>query len=124
MACDWNETFNIPVQTPIMASSLRVQVLDKEDLAKDELAATMVFKYADLAAMDGKMFWKDLYGSPGQEAILSTNNTTQANRMNNDPDIASLWKGRILMSVEYKDEEKPKYSVEDIHNDDLKERAH
>lgn len=43
--------------------------------------------------------------------------------MNEDPETASLWKGRILIGIEHYDMDHPKYAVEDIHDIILMKKA-
>jgi hypothetical protein len=43
--------------------------------------------------------------------------------MNENPEIASLWKGRVLFGIEHEDVENPKYQVEPIHDLKLISRA-
>jgi hypothetical protein len=57
-----------------------------------------------IAAMEkykGSCFWKNIYGSP---IDCSGSNTDM---MNENPEIASTWKGRILMQVLAYKTEKP-----------------
>ena len=43
--------------------------------------------------------------------------------MNENPEIASLWKGRILFGIEHEDVENPKYEVQPVHDIKLLEQA-
>ena len=54
-----------------------------------------------IAKMNGKFDWKNIYGAP---LHVSGKNT---DRMNANPEIASLWKGRILMQVVAEETDKP-----------------
>ena len=64
-----------------MISLILINRLDREDI---EVAKT---------SKNGRFFWKNIYGAP-----LDTKGKTAAS-MNENPEIGSLWKGRILMQV-------------------------
>lgn len=57
---------------------------------------------------NGTYFWKNIYGAP---LGYSGKNCES---MNENPDMASFWKGRILMQVEAVKTEKPVLLVQDI----------
>ena len=61
-----------------------------------------------LNTRNGRYFWKNVYGAP-----LDKSNKA-AERMNENPELGSLWKGRILMQVFAIKTEKPVYKVEQI----------
>ncbi len=63
---------------------------------------------------NGKFDWKNIYGSP---LNCSGQNTV---KMNLNPEIASFWKGRILMQVLCEESEKPLLLVQKIPADDVK----
>jgi len=50
---------------------------------------------------NGRFFWKNVYGAP----VDSSGPT--ANSMNENPELGSLWKGRILMQIIAEKTEKP-----------------
>jgi hypothetical protein len=63
---------------------------------------SLLFSIKDLINnKNGHFFWKNVYGSP---LGVSGENTT---KMNECPEAASTWKGRILMQVEAIKTEKP-----------------
>ena len=87
----WNQEFLIPCQLPIMSSRLVMKLYD-EDKLKDEIVGSMIFNLKEIIGdMNGLFFWKNIYGSP---LDVSGENT---NTMNANPDLASTWKGRVLM---------------------------
>ena len=57
---------------------------------------------------NGRYFWKNVYGAP-----LDKSNKA-AESMNENPELGSTWKGRILMQVFAVKTEKPVYKVEQI----------
>ena len=63
-----------------------------EDKISDEIVGSLLFNLKDIIGnQNGKYFWKNVYGSP---LGCSGDNT---NTMNHNPEIASAWKGRILI---------------------------
>ncbi len=54
------------------------------------------------------IFWKNIYGSP-----LGTHGG-QTLIMNNNPELGSTWKGRVLMQVHVEKTEKPIIKVSDL----------
>jgi len=58
-------------------------------------------------------FWKNIYGSP-----LNVSGETKK-AMNENPDIASTWKGRLLMQVTATKTEAPELGINDIPEDQL-----
>ena len=54
---------------------------------------------------DGFFIWKDLYGSPAE------NTGAEADRMNDNPELGSDWKGCILMHIHAEENDKPKKGV-------------
>lgn len=61
---------------------------------------------------NGRFFWKNVYGAP----LNKTNKAAKA--MNENPELGSLWKGRILMQVFAVKTEKPVYKVQQIKEPD------
>jgi len=57
---------------------------------------------------NGRFFWKNVYGAP-----LDKSNKA-AEQMNENPELGSFWKGRILMQVFAVKTDKPVYKVEQI----------
>lgn len=61
--------------------------------------------------------WKNIYGAP---VDVSGSTATQ---MNENPEIASLWKGRILMQVLAEKTEKPVLRIQNIPNEEVEKAA-
>ena len=66
-----------------------------------------------LNVKNGRFFWKNVYGAP----IDKSGNA--AEMMNKNPEMGSLWKGRMLMQVYTVKTEKPVYKVEQIPEEDV-----
>lgn len=68
-----------------------MKLFDK-DAINDEIVGSMLFNLKEcIGNLNGKFFWKNVYGSP---LNCSGPNTDM---MNANPEVASTWKGRILM---------------------------
>ena len=54
-------------------------------------------------------FWMNLYGAPSGESLFDVGGAL-VNKMNENPTIATIWKGRVLVGVEFDDKynENPK----------------
>jgi len=55
---------------------------------------------------NGRFFWKNIYGAPLDKSGKN------AESMNENPELGSLWKGRVLMQVFAEKTEKPVFRVE------------
>jgi Ca2+-dependent lipid-binding protein len=63
--CTWNQTMNIPVKMPLMASKLIIKLYD-DDPAGDEICGSLIFDYKTLLKMEkGSVFWVNVEGPPG-----------------------------------------------------------
>jgi len=97
----WYQEFRVPCQLPIMSSRIIMKLYD-EDKLSDELVGSFSFSLKDvIEKTNGKFFWKNIYGAP---LDVSGENTKL---MNNNPETASTWKGRILMQTFAEKTEKP-----------------
>ena len=79
-----------------MASDRLVLKLWDEDNVTDEIVGSMYFSLKKIVqeyGPDGVLIWTNLYGSP---LGVSGGNT---DRMNENPELASTWKGRTLMHI-------------------------
>jgi len=91
-----------------MGGKLPFKVYDDDTLG-DELVGSFNLNTKDIIGdLNGKFFWKNIYGAP---IGVSGKN---ADWMNSDPSIASLWKGRILIQVVAVKTEKPYLKLENI----------
>jgi hypothetical protein len=88
----------IPAQLPIVGSIIAFRIFDKDNY-NDQLIGTLSIALQDLISdthitkskLNRKYCWKNIYGSP------SDCKGSTGEKMNLNPEIASLWKGRILM---------------------------
>lgn len=100
----------VPAQIPLLGGRMVFKIVDDNDLLKDELIGCIHFEQKDLLPdANGKMGrlqnswdWKQIYGAPMGVSGKATD------RMNNNPELASLWKGRVLVHTSSEETEKPK----------------
>lgn len=79
-----------------------MKLYDKDKI-KDEIVGSIMFNLKEIMSdkQNGKFFWRNVYGAP-----LDMHGEV-TDTMNANPDIASTWKGRILVQVEARKTEKP-----------------
>ena len=82
-----------------------------EDEVGAEVVGSLLFDTKDLVEgkMNNKFFWKNVYGSPMNQA-----DGEDKRNMNANPEIASNWKGRVLVQTECYETKKPIAKVEMI----------
>ena len=100
-----------------MGGRLIFKVFD-EDTVCDEIVGSIVLHAKNIMGpKNGIYMWKNVYGAP-----VDFNNAT-AKSMNENPEIASLWKGRILMQVLAEKTEKPVLRVQNIPQEEVEAAA-
>lgn len=105
--CFIEQEFWLPIQWPLASDRLVFKVFD-EDPVNDEIVGSMNFSLKKMiteSGGDGVLTWYNLYGSP---LGCSGDNTK---KMNEFPEIASTWKGRILMHVQAYDTKNPEMKL-------------
>jgi hypothetical protein len=120
--CSWNQEFLVPAQKPIIGGRIVFKIYD-DDLSGDEIVGSIHFELKDIVPdanevagrLHGKFDWKNIYGSPLKVRGKMTD------KMNENPEIASFWKGRILCQVMVEKSEKPKLLVRDIDAEAIEE---
>lgn len=91
---DWNMEFLLPCQMPVLAPYINLRLMD-EDVGSDEMAGTIQLATKDLIEkeyMHNLICWKSFYGSP-----LNQSGSDAKTLMNREPNLASNWKGRLLV---------------------------
>jgi len=92
-----------------MTSRIVFKIYD-DNILSDEIVGSIILDLKDIMDEDHKNgfhFWKNIYGAPLK---VSGSN---ADAMNENPELGSRFKGRILMQTIAKKVEKPKFLVED-----------
>jgi len=93
--------------------------MDRDDVF-DETVGSIKFNLKDILECKhdekGKYFWMNVYGSP-----MNQSDSAAKKHMNNHPDDASNWKGRVLLNIEVEETEKPIAKVCHIDPDMVRE---
>ena len=113
------QAFKLPVQTPVLSDRVTIDVFDSGTISDTKIGAFVLSAKQLLAegAKEGGFFmWRSLYGAPEE----NTNDAAQA--MNDNPDSASDWKGKVLMHVQAEENDKPKKAME-TGDPEIKKRA-
>lgn len=112
------QQFFLPVQTPVLQDRLVISAWDYNSVAADVIIGSLVFSVKQLLAEGGKpggfFVWKDLYGSP------KDNSGAEADSMNENPELASDWKGSILLHISAQENDKPRKGVDDLKDEPVK----
>jgi hypothetical protein len=96
----------LPIQWPVASSRLIFKLYDYDSAGSDELVGSMVFSIKDIVNIAGGEFnWINLYGS----ALGCSGKNSD--RMNNNPEYASTWKGRILVHYSAEDTKDPEMKM-------------
>ena len=100
-----------------MGGRLVFKVFD-EDTVCDEVVGSIVLQAKNIIGdKNGIFMWKNIYGCPTDVG------GSVSEQMNENPEIASLWKGRILMQVCAEKTEKPVLRVQNIPNEEVEKAA-
>ena len=106
-----NVTSDFPEREGKMIEQLNYEdAAAKASMSEDDYDAAINTK-------NGRFFWKNVYGAPMDKSNAAAEN------MNENPEMGSLWKGRILMQVFAVKTEKPVYKVEQIPEEDVQMAA-
>ena len=105
----WYEDLYLPVSLPNVTSNLILRVWDHDIPDGDDLVGTLKFLYEDIVeGLYENYFWMNIYGAPKQL------DNEEATKMNTMPELASAWRGRILLSIKIKKSKKPKLQEKPI----------
>lgn len=105
----WNQEIWLPAQMPIVSSRLIMKLFDKDKL-NDEIVGSLKFdlkQYIEMAERgeDFPFYWHDIYGAHKGYG------GTVTDQMNNNPEVASFWKGRILIQVSAAKTDNPQLGI-------------
>ena len=114
-----NQKFLLPVQTPVLQDRLVIEVYDW-NLTSDTIIGSLILSTKKLIAEGSKpggfYMWRSIYGSPPD------NTNAHADAMNKNPNMASDWKGMVLLHIDVEEEDKPKKGMETM-DPEIKTRA-
>ena len=106
-----NQVFKVPVQWPSPVDKLALKLMDSDKdillgATGDETMGSIILSLKDIISRfskrGGGLIWMNIYGSP-----LGVSITPVKKQMNANPEIASLWKGRLLMHIQVVDTDSP-----------------
>jgi hypothetical protein len=106
----WSQEIWLPIQAPLVSGRIAMSVYDR-DTTVDDLVGSMSFDVQQIIkdSKGGKpWFWKDIYGAASGVSGSDTD------KMNCVPEIASHWKGRILMQVSVRLSDKPEMKIRSV----------
>ena len=90
----WNQAFTFAVELPLFQDDLKVRLWDSNDGVADTCMGTLPFKITDIQKNDYKKArWCNVYGSP----VNNPDKEEEVEEMNSNPELASKWKGRLLL---------------------------
>ena len=94
MSAMWCEEVYLPCMVPCVSSSIKVTLMDHDTIGQDELVGSVFLNFDQMKAGRYKeFFWCNFYGAPplasGEHAEI----------MNNVPQKASHWRGRLLLKA-------------------------
>lgn len=105
----WNETIYLPVSYPVVSNKICLSLWDKDAGSSDDIIGSFEIDINNILSKKYEEFrYVNIYGAP-----LETTGEA-ADKMNENSEIGSLWKGKILLRAEAKKTEFPKTSCEKI----------
>lgn len=116
-----NEEFWVPAQLPLVGGRIVFRVYDYNTGIPDEMIGSMHIELKDIlpdrnnnpGRLNNMFDWKQVYGSPLGVSGKMTDT------MNQNPEVASLWKGRILMQCTHEKTQKPKLMKKKLPADEI-----
>ncbi|KAE8903430.1 hypothetical protein PF005_g14426 [Phytophthora fragariae] len=95
----FNEELMLVIREPSMADSIQLAVYDWDQVGSDELVGYVYQSLKLVKAMGGKVspFWANIYGAPLRLKTVGIGDSMKK-QMNTYPDIASTYRGRLLIS--------------------------
>ncbi|ETO84330.1 hypothetical protein F444_01744 [Phytophthora nicotianae P1976] len=96
----FNEELMLVIREPSMADSIQLAVYDWDQVGSDELVGYVYQSVKLVKAMGGKIgpFWANIYGAPLRLKSVGIGDSMKK-QMNTYPDIASTYRGRLLITL-------------------------
>ena len=112
----FGQTFQLGVQWPSAQDRLLLKLFDEDLLTGDDGIGSIMFSVKDIISnYDGPgndvLLWKNIYGAP------ATRDNEFAKLMNENEDLRSDWKGRVLLHISVADTKYPMSDVIDMDED-------
>jgi hypothetical protein len=108
----WNETLDIPINYPVVSQKIVMSIWDKDPLRSDIIGSFELDVNEILDKKYENFRWIPIYGAPDKSGLYTE-------KMNANPEIGSMWKGRILLKVDHKKTDNPKKTSRPILDDAL-----
>lgn len=111
----------VPVQTPVVTDRMLLEIFDY-NITSDTQIGSLVLSIKKLMkkleANEGESFymWENIYGAPPDTS------GDVADMMNDNPEMASHWRGRMLLQIWCEEDDKPKKGVQKL-EPEVKEMA-
>ncbi len=116
---EWNEIVDFPVSVPTVSQKIILFIKDK-DIDKDDLIGSIEIDINDIIGEENKykeFKFIDIYGAPYNKRGKIYD------LMNNNAEIGSKWRGRILLKIEYQNADSPTTQVKKIDDFNLINQA-
>ena len=115
----WNQEILLPAQWPLLTKRIVLEVMDEDPLGDETVGSILLDKKKIIEGhYKDKYVWKNIYGSP-----MNLKNSQAKREMNSNPDIASNWKGRVLLKIDCKKTDKPVAKVLSIKQEEVAKAA-
>jgi len=104
----WDQVMWLPITWPVASDRLTFQLYDYDAAGSNELVASTIFsikRQVKEAGDTGLFQWVNLYGAPKDRSGANTD------LMNEKPEYASTWKGRMLMHFSCEDVKEPEMKI-------------
>ena len=111
--CPIMQEFLVPVQTPVIQDRMLLEIFDYNTISDTQIGSLvlsikkLVAKLAE-AQTTTMYMWENIYGAPPDT------DGDVADKMNDNPEIASHWRGRMLLEISCEECDKPKKGVEKL----------
>ncbi len=80
---------------PVVAGRILLKVYDYDAGKPDELIGSIICNFRHINGKhNGQVLWENIYGAP------KGNSGKNTDLMNKNPELASSWKGRVLLGYE------------------------
>ena len=113
------QEFWLPIQWPLASDRMILQAFDEDRLSNEQIGS-MFFSLKKLLEQgkteNGHFYWQNIYGGPAGY------NNSASQIMNDNPELASAWKGRLLMQIESEDCKHPERREQAL-EETIKQRA-
>ncbi len=108
----WNETLDIPINYPVVSHKIVMSIWDQDPVRSDIIGSFELDVNDILEKKYDNFRWLPIYGAPDKSGVYTE-------KMNSNPEIGSLWKGRILLKVDNFKTDNPKKTSRPITDESI-----